>query len=121
MSIPARVVCVAKASFLSRFGTRSASPVAAAPVVVVAAAAALADALAGSSIAWRLGVGFLGEWSASGAAVVGATPSLLRRSGGLCAFRLNDSMGCHAMYVYPHGMAWMASMYVCMYGYIQVA
>jgi hypothetical protein len=55
--IPAMVVCVAKASFLSRFEPRLDSPVAAAAVVVepVAAAAAVVVvvvvALAGSSIA----------------------------------------------------------------------
>ena len=60
------------------------------------------------------------KWSASGAAVVGATPSLLRRNGGLCAcplFRLNDPMRCHAMYVYSHGMAWHP--HACMHEYIQ--
>ena len=57
MRILAMVVCIAKASFLSRFGPRLNSPVAAAAVVVepVAAAAAVVVvvvvALAGSSIA----------------------------------------------------------------------
>ena len=65
------------------------------------------------------------KWSASGAAVVGATPSLLRRNGGLSAcplFRLNDPMRCHAMYVYPHGMVWHGMAWhphACMHGYIQ--